>query len=93
MKSYAHPVTLTGILSLETTENTSEGYNTTIFNKTINYIGKTGVAVSDLRPAGKITIDGDQIDGQSDGEYIHKGDRIIVKEMKNNYLIVRKIGF
>lgn len=77
-------------LSLETVENVSEGYHTNIFNKTINYIGKIGIAVSDLRPAGKITIDGDQFDGQSDGEYIHKGDKIVVTEMKNNYLIVRK---
>ncbi|MFI5171679.1 MAG: nodulation protein NfeD [Chitinophagales bacterium] len=77
-------------LSLETSEHASEGYHTTIFNKTVNYIGKTGIAMSDLRPAGKIEIDGVMVDGQSDGEYIHKGDIVRVTEMKNNYFIVRK---
>ncbi len=78
-------------IALETTEDHSEGYHTTIFNDPGGMIGKTGIAVSDLRPAGKIEIEGEWHDGQSDGEFIAKGSAIKVTDVKNNYLIVRKI--
>ena len=77
-------------LSLQTSENHSEGYNSTIFNIPSDFIGKTGVAMSDLRPAGKIEINGEWYDGQSDGEFISKGEVVKVVAVMNNYLIVRR---
>jgi membrane-bound serine protease (ClpP class) len=76
-------------LSLQTSENNSEGYNTTIFNEPDTMKGKFGVAMSDLRPSGKIMIDGEWYDGQSDGEYILKGAEVKVVGVMNAYLIVR----
>lgn len=79
-------------LSLQTSENNSEGYRSTIFAEPANFIGKTGIAMSDLRPSGKIQIDGEWLDGQSEGEYILKGDTIKVVGVMNAYLIVRKVN-
>ena len=76
-------------LSLQTSENHSEGYNSTIFNIPSDFIGKTGIAMSDLRPAGKIEINNEWYDGQSDGEFISKGELVKVVSVMNNYLIVR----
>lgn len=76
-------------LSLQTSENNSEGYNSTIFTEPASMKGKTGIAMSDLRPSGKIMIDGEWYDGQSDGDYILKGAEIKVVGVMNAYLIVR----
>lgn len=77
-------------LTLETSEHTQEGYNTTIFSEPNALIGKIGIAMTDLRPAGKIEIAGEWYDGQSEAEYLTKGTQVKVIDVKNNYLIVRK---
>lgn len=77
-------------LSLQTSENHSEGYNSAMFQIPANFIGKIGIAQSDLRPSGKIEIDGEWYDGQSDGEYILKGEVVKVVSVMNNYFIVRR---
>jgi membrane-bound serine protease (ClpP class) len=77
-------------LSLQTTEDTGEGYNTTIFAEPATMIGKMGITVTDLRPAGKIQIEEEWYDGQSEGDYILNGTKVKVIEVKNNYLIVRR---
>jgi membrane-bound serine protease (ClpP class) len=78
-------------LSLQTSENNTDGYNTNMFNEPETLIGKIGLAMSDLRPSGKILINNEWFDGQSDGEYISKGDEVKIMEVKNAYLIVRKV--
>lgn len=77
-------------ISLQTSQMSDEGYNTNI-PLLHTLIGKTGVAVSDLRPAGKIEIEGEWIDGQTEGDYILKGDNVKVIAAKNSFVIVRKI--
>lgn len=78
-------------ISLQTSETAEEGYNTNI-PSLIHFVDKTGIAVSDLRPAGKIEIDGEWIDGQTEGEYISKGERVKVLEAKNSFLVVRRVN-
>lgn len=51
-------------------------------------IGKTGVAITDLRPAGKGSFDGVEFDILSGGSYITKGQRIVISRVKDNKLIV-----
>lgn len=77
-------------LSLETSENAQEGYHTTIFHEPANLIGKIGIAMTDLRPSGKIEIDDTWYDAQSEASYITKGTKVKVLDVKNNYLIVRE---
>lgn len=52
------------------------------------YEGKQGITLSVLRPAGKIQIDGQILDAQSEGSFIEKGEKVIVKRAENSYLIV-----
>lgn len=53
--------------------------------------GKEGVVVADLRPAGKVEINDEQYDAQSDGEYILSGTKVKVVKQQGAYLIVKKI--
>jgi len=51
--------------------------------------GKTGVAITDLRPAGRAEIDGQRHDVSSDGAYIADGDAIVVHHVEGNRIFVR----
>ena len=54
-------------------------------------IGKRGVALSYLRPAGVAEIDGDRVDVVSEGEYVKAGTPIVVLEIEGSHLVVRPI--
>ncbi|MDA7501945.1 hypothetical protein N8482_01590 [Chitinophagales bacterium] len=53
------------------------------------FIGKIGEAQTDLRIAGKISIDGEIHDAISQGIFIDKGTAVIVLENRGNYLLVK----
>jgi len=53
--------------------------------------GQEGVVVADLRPAGKIEINDEQYDAQSDGEFITAGTKVIVRKQQGAYLIVNQV--
>ena len=53
-------------------------------------VGKTGLAVSTLRPAGIADIDGKRIDVVSDGEFIEPGEPIRVDHVDGNRVVVRR---
>jgi membrane-bound serine protease (ClpP class) len=53
--------------------------------------GKEGLVTADLRPAGKIEIDDEQYDAQSDGEYLLVGTKVKVKKQQGAYLIVNQL--
>ena len=50
-----------------------------------------GQAVSDLRPAGKVSINDRIYDVISEGEFIQKGEMVEVISISNNSLMVRKV--
>jgi membrane-bound serine protease (ClpP class) len=50
--------------------------------------GERGVAISSLRPSGKVEIDGELFDAVSQGEFIEQGSLIHVLMIKGNRLIV-----
>ncbi len=53
------------------------------------YLGKTGLAKTDLRPAGFAVIDGRRVDVVTRGEYIAKETPIVVHGVTGNQIIVR----
>jgi len=53
-------------------------------------VGKTGVAITMLRPAGKGEIDGNVLDVTTQGDLVSKGTRIEVIAEKGNNIIVRQ---
>ena len=54
-------------------------------------VGKSGTAQTQLRPAGKVEIDGDLFDAVSQVSYIDKNQQVVVVDYKKGQLIVRKI--
>ena len=74
---------------LETHQKDEEGYlSTTTQNE---YLGKTGVAISELRPSGIIEIDGERLDALSEGVFIPKGTTIKVVRVEGSKIIVRRV--
>lgn len=57
-----------------------------------NLAGKTGVAVTALRPSGAAEIEGRRIDVVSDGSYIARGEAVMVDRVEGVRVIVRKVG-
>ncbi len=53
-------------------------------------MGKTGTAYTVLRPAGKVMIDGDIYDAFTRGEYLEKGDAVVVINQDGPTLQVKK---
>lgn len=54
-------------------------------------LGKSGVVVSTLRPAGKVELDSGQfVDVVSNGEYIEKGEPITIEEINGPRIVVTR---
>ncbi len=79
-----------GALVFKDTHQSREGYDVDQF-KGIPLEGKTGRAVTDLRPAGKVEIEDERYDAFTSGEYISKGSPIIVRKAKGTNLLVEKL--
>jgi len=52
--------------------------------------GKEGVAVTNLRPSGTVKIDSRRIDVVTRGDFIEKGEAVIVSKVEGSRVIVRK---
>ena len=51
-------------------------------------VSREGVASTDLRPSGKCKIDGVEFDVRTDGPYIVKDTGVIIRDIRNNTIIV-----
>jgi membrane-bound serine protease (ClpP class) len=56
------------------------------------YIGKKGIAITDLRPSGTALISGKRVDVVSRGEYINKNSKITVSSVTGNQIIVNELA-
>ena len=65
-----------------------DGY--TISKDLNKMIGCEGIAITDLRPSGKITIESHTYQAMSKGDYIEKDSKIIIINTDENQLIVKK---
>lgn len=74
-------------VSLETTQTTSEGYTSN--TRVGNFIGKEGEAYTVLRPSGKIIIDDELYDAYTRGDYIARGEKIVVVSEEGTSLRVK----
>lgn len=77
------PVTLRSALSRATGVNSQDA-------SYMELVGKTGIAETSLRPAGKARIDGRRLDVVSQGDYIDSGEEIIVSSVSGNRIVVGK---
>ena len=55
------------------------------------FAGRTGVALTPLRPAGTIMLDGERFDAASLGDYIAAGEAVQVAKVESGRLLVKKI--
>jgi membrane-bound serine protease (ClpP class) len=54
------------------------------------WLGRTGTALSPLRPAGIAEFDGERVDVVSDGDFIDAGSAICVTRVDGNRIVVRR---
>jgi membrane-bound serine protease (ClpP class) len=81
--------TIFGELALLSTQQSQLGYVSSDVHY-LGMIGKTGVAHTILRPAGKIEIDDNVYDAVAQTGYIERGENVQVIKYENAQLIVRK---
>src|SRR5690606_24297374 len=63
-------------IALQTVQSREEGY-TSNFRKE-SFLGKEGITYTVLRPSGKILIDDELYDAYTRGDYIGRGEKVIV---------------
>lgn len=56
-----------------------------------SYLGKEGVAISPLRPAGAIDIDGNRVDVVTEGDFLAAGTKVKVIGLDGTRIIVRLV--
>jgi membrane-bound serine protease (ClpP class) len=78
-------------VALQTTEQVDEGY-IGVENSLKDLVGRTGIAYTVLRPAGKIEIDEDQYDAVAETGYIEKNEEVEVVRFAHGQLYVKKKG-
>ncbi len=75
-------------LQLETVQETSDGYVGVEKSLLDSLVGKVGVAATDLRPGGKVSIDSATYDAISDGTYIERGSSVKVTSTSSGQIVV-----
>ncbi|MEJ2230893.1 MAG: NfeD family protein [Nitrospirales bacterium] len=75
-------------LILETNLQAQEGYESSP-EEDHRWLGKQGMAVSDLHPSGIARFDGERVDVVSDGTFIDAGQPIEVVRIDGNRVVVR----
>lgn len=80
---------LWGKLTLDEAETAQEGFNSSSDYR--EYLGKEGVVLGLLRPAGVVLIDGVKIDVVSEGQYIEPGTKVKVVSVNGSRIVVRCI--
>jgi membrane-bound serine protease (ClpP class) len=76
-------------LILETGLSAGEGYASPP-DADKQWLGKSGIAVSPLRPSGIADVEGERVDVVSDGEFIEAGAQIVVSRVDGNRIVVRR---
>jgi len=71
------------------TQRSKDGYS--IANDYNNLIGKKGLAATDLRPSGKIEIEGKIYQAISSDDYIDNKQNIVILGVNGNQLVVKKV--
>ncbi|MCL4217275.1 MAG: hypothetical protein KJ052_09780 [Candidatus Hydrogenedentes bacterium] len=75
-------------LVLSTSQTVDQGYTVQDSDASAAWIGKQGVAVSNLRPSGRGRIDGKSLQVVSQAEFIDKGAPIVIVQVDGNRYVV-----
>jgi membrane-bound serine protease (ClpP class) len=75
-------------MTMSMVENSASGFSSA--DTAGELVGRTGVALSDLRPAGKADIDGRRMDVVTEGGYISRGATVVVTEVHGARIVVKE---
>ncbi|MBC7486327.1 MAG: nodulation protein NfeD [Cytophagaceae bacterium] len=75
-------------ITLQEQQFSAAGYTV---NTVQNLVGQSGTAFTDLRPSGKVMVDGKLYDAYTAGEFIAERSEIVVKEQSMGSLKVRMV--
>ncbi|WP_332646944.1 NfeD family protein [Lysinibacillus sp. 54212] len=76
-------------LVLKDATSTDEGYVSNV--NRMELIGKTGVAMTALRPAGVVMIENERIDAVSEGSFIDVASKVKIIKVEGSRIVVREI--
>ena len=74
-------------VALQDTQSSDEGYVSTSYNEEL--LGHEGIAFTILRPSGRVEIGDTIYDAYTRGEYIEKGEKVVVISQEGTSLKVR----
>lgn len=74
---------------LSATQDKQQGYVATFFPEPME--GKKGITHTIMRPSGKVEVDGKIYDAFSQGEYIEKGEPVLVIGEDTTSLLIKKV--
>jgi len=69
--------------------STSDGYVSAVPRDEL--VGRTGIVLTELRPAGSARIDGKSVDVVSEGRFVPKGTSVEVVSVQGNRVVVRAL--
>lgn len=81
-------ISTTNVLILTPELRSSEGYTTASTHS--EYLGRVGVALTDLRPSGAMLLDDERVDVITAGEYIDQGVPVRVVDVSGTRVEVRR---
>ena len=76
-------------LVLDERQQNRKGY-TSVTDKS-RFLGAIGVCVTDLRPAGTITVEGEPVDVVTEGSFVKQGDIVKIINVDGSRVLVRQI--
>ena len=76
-------------LVLDERQKNRDGY-TSVTDKS-KFLGAIGVCVTDLRPAGTITVEGEPVDVVTEGSFVKQGNIVKVINVDGSRVLVRQI--
>lgn len=89
MKFFGKKLHMLNKLVLKDATTTEEGYVSNV--NRLELIGKKGVTLTPLRPAGVVLIDGERIDAVSDGSYIDVKQQVEIFKVEGSRIVVRAV--
>ncbi len=75
-------------IALQETQEKDQGYTSSFYKNDL--MGKEGEAYTNLRPSGKITIEGEIYDAFTRGDYISQGTKVVVISTEGTSLKVKQ---
>ena len=89
MKFFGKKLHLLNRMILMDATDTESGYVSNV--NRIDWLGKTAITLTPLRPSGAIVLDGERIDVVSEGSYIDKGKRVKIVKVEGSRTVVREL--